>query len=95
MTGFGMYVTLTSSGNEYLTYPCEGYLQVLEYGLHGGIIHASFRVKLAVKPADGLAQCFSAPVQVERPVFTYDPDKHGYNHFMECRRQWEALQANT
>lgn len=60
-----LYVKLTGSENTYLTYPCYGLLEIIEFGTTGSIIVAVFRVA-----QDGQ---LSAPVRVVDPKFQYSP----------------------
>ena len=38
-----LYVTLESSDNDYLKYPCQGWLELFEIGRNGSIIKGVFR----------------------------------------------------
>jgi hypothetical protein len=77
-----LYVTLLSSENTYLTYPCEGLLQILEYGTDGSIIAAGFRVKRDISEYNGkFNSLYSAQVQVSKPTFQYEPGKSSFRHW--------------
>jgi len=58
-------ITLLLSDNEYLTYPCEGTIEILEIGNDGHITNAVFR---AAKSAN----CAGTPVVVKNPRFQYN-----------------------
>ena len=65
-----LYVSLESGDNEFLTYPCFGWLELFEIGANGSIIKGVFRGD--PNPEDK-TPCFArAPVVVDRPVFKYD-----------------------
>ena len=84
-----LYVTLTHSENEYLAYPCEGLLQILEYGTNGSILVATIRVKRPVSEYNGkFNSLFSAPVRCQKPVFQYDPNKCSF-------RTWRVVAEAT
>ena len=65
-----LYVTLESSDNGYLEYPCQGWLELFEIGRNGSIIKGVFRGDPC---PDDKTPCFSnAPVVTDNPVFKYD-----------------------
>lgn len=61
-----LMVTLQSSDNTYLKYPCSGELELFEIGVHGRIINAVFRGKV-----EGSENKLHCPVVVKNPVFVY------------------------
>lgn len=62
--GLNLRVTMVGSDNEYLSYPCNGIIQILETGTDESIISAVFRRK----DEDGFLNC---PVVVKHPRFEY------------------------
>lgn len=60
-------VTLESSDNQYLPYPCNGMLELFELGTDGSVITAVFRRE---GPSEYTGYPF-APVVVRKPVFIY------------------------
>lgn len=65
-----LYVTLTASDNEYIKYPCKGWLELFEIGQNGSIIKGVFRGD--PNPNDK-TPCFSlAAVLVGNPAFVFD-----------------------
>lgn len=64
-----LFVTLTSSDNKYLTYPCRGWLELFELGNDGSVIIGVFR---QLKSEENHLAIGGAPVEVRNPMFTYD-----------------------
>lgn len=83
-----LYVKLTGSENQFLTYPCFGLLEIIEFGVSGSIVVAVFRVA-----KDGK---LSAPVEVCDAKFEYSPRRarQGHQLVMELRqRQADGARA--
>lgn len=57
-------VTLESSDNPYLPYPCNGMLELFELGTDGSVIIGVFR-------RDAVSELTACPVVVRKPVFIY------------------------
>ena len=65
-----LYVTLESSENSFLQYPCVGWLELFEIGRNGSIIKGVFRRDpLPESKEPGFSNC---PVVVDHPIFKYD-----------------------
>jgi hypothetical protein len=60
-----LYVKLTASDNNFITYPAYGLLEILEFGTTGSIIVAVFR--------QALKGNLGAAVEVRNPKFEYKP----------------------
>ena len=59
-----LFVTLTSSDNRYLSYPCKGWLELFELGSDGSVIIGVWRGR----KEDGSV---AAPVEVRDVAFQY------------------------
>lgn len=69
-----LQVTLLSSDNTYLTYPCKGMLELFEIGMSGTIITGIFRgFKDEEKGHNWFdkSKGLNCPVVVKNPTFTY------------------------
>lgn len=64
-----LFVTLVTSDNEYLKYPCRGWLELFELGTNGSVIVGVFR---GLKTEEGHMGTSEAPVEVRNPMFVYD-----------------------
>lgn len=68
ISGFSQMVTLTSSSNPHLDYPCKGVLRILEQGTDLSIVNAVFH-----RLHDD--NTLGPPVSARAPVFTYGETK--------------------
>jgi hypothetical protein len=69
-----LFVTLHSSDNAYLKYPCRGWLELFELGANGGVIIGVFRQIMTDTETTPLKMAKNhCPVEVKDPKFTYDP----------------------
>lgn len=66
-----LMVTLQSSDNPYLKYPCVGEIELFELGNDGSIITGVFRRQDSDTP-----HCLRCPVVVKNPVFVYPATTH-------------------
>jgi hypothetical protein len=64
-----LFVTLEASDNEYLSYPCRGWLELFEIGADGSIIIGVFR---QLKDASDVSCGVGAPVEVRKIKFSFD-----------------------
>ena len=66
-----LMVTLQSSDNPYLKYPCVGEIELFELGSDGSIITGVFRGQAVDTPKK-----LRCPVVVKNPVFVYPATTH-------------------
>lgn len=66
-----LFVTLETSDNQHLPYPCKGWLELFEVGSNGNIIVGIFR-RLKDDTVNGRFTENLCPVEVRHAKFTYD-----------------------
>ena len=64
-----LFVTLEASDNEYLSYPCRGWLELFEIGADGSIIVGVFR---QLKDTGDVCCNVGAPIEVRKIRFSFD-----------------------
>lgn len=69
-----LFVTLEASDNEYLSYPCKGWLELFELGTDGSIIVGVFR-QLKDDTINGYIAENLCPVEVRKVKFTHNPNE--------------------
>lgn len=60
-----LFVTLKSSDNDLIKYPCRGWIELFEISIDGSLIKSVFRIL----KSDGSS---SAPVVIDNPVFEFN-----------------------